>query len=147
MRLSTKGRYGVRAMADLALCYGQGPILLKDIAKRQEVSKKYLESIITSLKIAGLVKSIRGPHGGYILAKPPAQIKLSQIIKVLEGSLAPVECVDDPECCSRAKVCSIIGVWREIKRAMDEVLESISLKDLVEQQRKEEQDKNAIYNI
>jgi len=109
-------------MADLVLYYGQGPILLKDIAKRQEISKKYLEHIIAPLKIAGLVKSIRGPHGGYILAKPPAQIKLSQIIKILEGSLAPVECIDDPECCSRAKVCSIRGVWGEIKRAMDEVL-------------------------
>jgi len=147
MKLSTKGRYGIRAMIDLALYYGQGPILLKDIAKRQEISKKYLEHIITSLKVAGLVRSIRGAHGGYILARPPAQIKLSQIIKVLEGSLAPVECVDNPEFCSRIEVCLTIGVWREIKRAMDKVLGSISLKDLVEQQRREEQNKSVIYNI
>ena len=147
MKLSTKGRYGVRTMADLVLYYGQGPILLKDIAKRQEISKKYLEHIITPLKIAGLVKSIRGPHGGYILAKPPAQIKLSQIIKILEGSIALVECIDDPGCCSRVEICSIRGVWGEIKRAMDEVLESISLKDLVERKKKKEQDKNVIYNI
>ncbi len=147
MRLSTKGRYGVRAMVDLTLYYGQGPILLKDIAKRQEISKKYLESIITSLKIAGLVKSIRGPHGGYILAKPPAQIKLNQIIKVLEGSLSPAECVDDPGCCSRIEICLTRCVWREIKRSMDEILESISLEDLVKQGKRKKQDKNIIYNV
>jgi len=147
MKLSTKGRYGTRAMVDLALRYGQGPILLKDIAKRQEISEKYLEHIITSLKVAGLVKSIRGAHGGYILAKSPAQIKLSQVIKVLEGSIAPVECVDDPRTCSRVELCVTRDVWKEIKRAIDEILESISLKDLVEREKKKEENKNVIYNI
>ena len=147
MRLSTKGRYGLRAMIDLAFYYGQGPIPMKDIAKRQEISKKYLEHIIASLEVAGLVKSIRGPQGGYILAKPPAQIKLSQIVKVLEGSLALVECVDDPGCCSRARVCLTRDIWREVKVAMDKVLESLSLKDLVEQQKKKGQNKNVFCNI
>jgi len=147
MKLSTKGRYGTRAMVDLALHYGQGPILLKDIAKREEISEKYLEHIITSLKVAGLVKSIRGAHGGYILAKPPAQIKISQVIKVLEGSIAPVECVDDPGLCSRVELCVTRDVWKEIKRVMDEVLESVSLKDLVEQQKRKEENKSVIYNI
>ena len=147
MKLSTKGRYGTRAMVDLAFHYGQGPILLKDIAKRQQISEKYLEHIITSLKVAGLVKSIRGSHGGYILAKSPAQIKLSQVIKVLEGSIAPVECVDDPKVCSRAKLCVTRDIWKKIKRAIDEILESITLKDLVEREKKEEENKNVIYNI
>jgi len=147
MRLSTRSRYGVRAMVDLALYYGQGNVLLKDIAKRQGISNKYLEHLLTSLKVAGLVKSIRGAHGGYLLAKPPAQIRLSQVIKVLEGSIAPVECVDDPKTCPRTELCVTRDVWREIKRAMDEILESISLKDLVEQEKKKEQSKNVIYNI
>jgi len=147
MKLSTKGRYGARAMVDIALYYDQGPVLLKDIAKRQDISEKYLEHIITSLKVAGLVKSIRGAHGGYILAKSPVQIKLSQIIKALEGSTAPVECVDDPKFCPRAELCVTRDVWREIKRGIDEILESISLKDLAEQQKKKEQNKNTIYNI
>ncbi|MCD6472826.1 RrF2 family transcriptional regulator [Candidatus Aerophobetes bacterium] len=136
MKLSTKGRYGTRAMIDLALHYGQGPILLKDIAKRQKISDKYLEHMITSLRIAGLINSIRGAHGGYILAKPPAQIKLSQVIKALEGSIAPVECVDDPKTCSQANLCITRGIWTEIKRAMDRILESVSLQDLVKQQKR-----------
>jgi len=147
VKLSTKGRYGVRTMVDLVFYYGQGPILLKDIAKRQEISKKYLEHIITPLKIAGLVKSIRGPHGGYILAKSPVQIKLNRIIKVLEGSIAPAECVDDPGCCSRIEICLTRCVWKEIKRSMDEILESISLEDLIKQGKRKKQDKNVIYNI
>jgi len=147
MKLSTKGRYGTRAMIDLALHYGQGPVLLKDIAKRQEISDKYLEHMITSLRVAGLVKSIRGAYGGYILAKPPAQIKLSQIIKVLEGSIAPVECVDDPKTCSRAELCVTRDVCMEIKRAIDEILESLSLQDLVKQEKSKKQNKNTIYNI
>jgi len=136
MKLSTKGRYGARTMVDMALHGGKGPVLLKDIAKRQNISEKYLEHIITSLKVAGLVKSIRGAHGGYILGKDPVQIKLSQIIKALEGSIAPVECVDDPDFCSRAELCVTRDVWVQIKKAMDKVLESISLKDLVEKQKK-----------
>ena len=135
MRLSTKGRYGARIMLDLALHYGQGPIPLKDIAERQQISEKYLEQIITVLKIAGLVKSIRGVHGGYILAKPPAKINLGQIIRILEGSIAPVECVDEPEICPRAEFCVTRDVWKEIKRAVDGILKSISLKDLVEREK------------
>ena len=147
MKLSTKGRYGARAMVDLALYYGQGPVLLKDIAQRLEVSEKYLEHIITSLKVVGLVKSIRGAHGGYMLAKPLAEIKLSQIITSLEGSLAPVECVDDPELCSRVELCVVRDVWSKLKKATDEILESISLKDLAEQQKRKVQNKKTIYNI
>ena len=94
-----------------------------------------MEHIINPLKIAGLVKSIRGAHGGYILAKPPHQIKLSQIIKVLEGSIAPVECVDDPKSCPRKEFCVTRDIWMEMKKAMNEILESVSLKDLTEKQK------------
>lgn len=146
MKLSTKGRYGARAMVDIALHQREGPTLLKDIAKRQGISEKYLERIITSLKVAGLIKSIRGAHGGYILAKPPSEIKLSEIIRALEGSLAPVECVDDPTYCNRAGICVTRDVWVKIKDRINEVLESISLKDLVDQQVKKQTD-GLIYHI
>lgn len=139
MKLSTKGRYGARTMLDMAQHYGQGPVLLKDIAKRQQLSKKYLEHIIAFLKAAGLVKSTRGPHGGYVLAQPPAQIKLGQVITALEGSMAPVKCVDDPKACSLAKFCPTRDIWEEMKRSTDEILESLSLQDLVERQRKKQQ--------
>jgi len=140
MKLSTKGRYGARAMVDMALHEDQGPILLKDIAKRQGISEKYLEHIITSLKVAGLVKSIRGARGGYILARPASQIKLSHIIRALEGSTAPVECVDDPKLCSRVGICVTRDVWMKIKEKIEEILESVSLKDLAEQQKKKQEE-------
>lgn len=134
-------------MLDLALNYGKGPILLKDIAKRQEISVTYLENLITPLKAAGLVKSIRGARGGYILAKPPMQIKLSEVIQILEGSLAPVECVDDPRVCYRSALCVTEDIWREVKKAIVNILESTSLQDLVERQREKEQPKALMYYI
>jgi len=147
MRLSTKGRYGARAMLDLALNSGEGPILLRDIAKRQEVSEKYLEHSITTLRKAGLVRSIRGARGGYVLAKSPSQIRLSEIMEVLECSMAPVECVDDPQVCQRAHLCVTRDIWAEMKEAIDNILESITLQDMVEEQNKKENSKAIVYNI
>lgn len=136
MKLSTKGRYGARAIIDIALHCHEGPVLLRDIAKRQSISRKYLGHILTSLKVAGLVKSIRGAHGGYTLAKSPADIKLARVIRVLEGSTSPVECVDDFNSCPRKSICVTRDVWDRIKKATDDVLESVSVQDLVEEQRK-----------
>ncbi len=147
MRLSTKGRYGARAMLDLALNYGKGPVLLRDIAKRQEVSEKYLEHSITALRKAGLVRSIRGARGGYVLAKSPSQIRLSEIMEVLEGSMAPVECVDDPEVCRRAQLCVTRDIWSKMKEAIDNILESVTLQDMVEEQNKKKNSKAIVYNI
>ena len=127
MKLSTKGRYGTRAMLDLALHYGQGPILLKDIARRQEISERYLEHVVIPLRAAGLVTSARGAHGGFALAKPPSELRLSYIIQVVEGSIAPVDCVDDPRLCSRADFCVARDVWAELEKAMSGVLESTTL--------------------
>ena len=135
MRISTKGRYGTMAMLELALHYGEGPILVKDIARRQHISERYLEHLLISLKVAGMVRSTRGTHGGFTLAKPPSQIRLSEIIRVLEGSMAPTECVDDPEAYPRASTCVIHDVWAEVKAAISSVLESTTLQDLVERQR------------
>ncbi|MCX8126365.1 MAG: Rrf2 family transcriptional regulator, partial [Dehalococcoidia bacterium] len=105
MKLSTRVRYGMRAMVDLSAHYGERPQLIRDIARRQGISQHYLEQIIIVLKSAGLVKSIRGAKGGIILARAPSQIKLSEVMKVLEGSTAPVECVDDAAVCSRSPSC------------------------------------------
>ena len=140
MRLSTKARYGTRAMLDLALGYGKGPISLREVAKRQEISEKYLEHLIVSLKSAGLVKSIRGTHGGHLLAKPPSQIRLDEVVRVLEGSLVPVECVDDPSFCRRVRFCVTRDIWGEVKEAMEGVLKSTTLQDLVERQKEKERE-------
>ena len=147
MRLSTKGRYGARAMLDLALNSGKGPVLLREIAKRQEVSEKYLEHSITTLRKAGLVRSIRGARGGYVLAKLPSQIRLSEIMEVLEGSMAPVECVDDPQVCQRSQLCVTRDIWAEMKEAIDNILESITLQDMVERQNRKKNSKAIVYNI
>ena len=138
MKISTKSRYGIKAMLDLALHYKQGPTFVKDVAKRQKVSGRYLENLLTSLKVAGLVRSTRGTGGGFTLAKSPSQIRLSEIIQAMEGSLALVECVDTPEVCSDATLCVSRDVWVEMKRAMSGILESKTLQDLVEQQAEKE---------
>ena len=136
MRLSTRGRYGTRFMLDLALHYGQGPLLLREISERQEISIKYLEQLIPPLKAAGLVKSTRGPHGGYQLARPPAEIVLLEIIRVLEGSTAVTECVDDPESCARAGQCVTREVWGEVSGKIEEVLEAVTLERMAERHRR-----------
>ncbi len=147
MKLSTKGRYATRAMLDLALHSGESPILTKDISKREEISELYLKQLFIPLKAAGLVRAVRGARGGFILARPPSQIKLIEIIQIMEGSTAPVECVDDSGICSRSDLCITRGVWTEIKEAMDKVLESTTLQDLVERQKGEEQARAVTYQI
>jgi Rrf2 family protein len=147
MKLSTKGRYAARAMLELALNYGEEPVLLDEIAKRQGISKKYLERLLLTLKIAGLVKSIRGAHGGYILSRSPSEIKLSEIVLASEGSLAPVECVDDPNVCNKALFCVTRDIWKEIKEAMMKILESTSLEDMIKQQKQKESYQVMMYHI
>jgi Rrf2 family protein len=138
MKLSTRGKYGARALLDIALHYDGNPVLLKDIARRQDISAQYLEQLMSPLIKAGLVRSIRGARGGVTLAKPPEEIKLSQVIQILEGSTALVECVDDPKICPRSDFCVTRDVWEEMKRAMTQVLESTTLQDLVERQKEKE---------
>ena len=135
MKLSTKARYGMRAMLDLALHKDQSPVSLRDIAARQQLSLPYLEQLIGPLVASGLVRSIRGPKGGVSLAKEPEQIKLTEIFQVLEGSLAPVECVDDPNSCNRSEFCVTREVWSEVKQAVSAVLGSKTLGDLMERER------------
>ncbi|HHY33559.1 MAG TPA: Rrf2 family transcriptional regulator [Firmicutes bacterium] len=136
MRLSTRGRYGVRAMYDLALHYGEGPVPLKGIAERQMVSENYLEQLMASLRRAGLVISSRGAQGGYELARRPADITIGDIVRVLEGPIDPAECVgegDPVEACERADECTMRLVWKKLKDCINRVLDSISLKDLCDE--------------
>lgn len=138
MKLSTKGRYGLRGLLDLALHQSEGLVLLKDIARRQEISLPYLEHLITPLIAGGIIKSTRGTRGGVSLLKHPQEIKLSEVIQLLEGSIAPVECVNHPRICLRSNLCVTRDIWGEMKKAMNGVLETTTLQDLVERQRRKE---------
>ena len=147
MKLSTKGRYGLRALLDLALHRGEGLVLLKDIARRQEVSLPYLEHLITPLIAAGLVMSTRGARGGVSLLKLPSEIKLGEVVQLLEGSIAPVDCVNNPALCHRSTSCVTRDVWVEMKEAMSQVLDSTTLQDLVERQKRKDRSEEMMYHI
>ena len=138
MKLSTKGRYGLRAMLDMALSEEEGPIASHTIAQRQEISERYLEQLLIPLKQAGLVKSIRGSQGGYILGRAPKDISVGDIIRVLEGPLAPVDCVNElnPDDCKRAEFCVTRMIWAKVRDSIAEILDSYSLEDLVNESHK-----------
>jgi len=130
-QLSTKGRYGTRLMFQLALKYGKGPVLLKDIADAEGLTTKYLEHIVPLLKSAKLIRSVRGPHGGYQLTKAPDNINLRDILRILEGNTAPVDCVPLPEMCSRSNSCTSRNVWCRLDESITDTLQKITLKDMV----------------
>jgi Rrf2 family protein len=136
MRISTRGRYGVRLMLELAARYGEGTVLLKDIARHQDISEKYLWQLINPLKSIGLINSIRGSKGGYVLAKPPAAITMKEIIGALEGSLCLVDCVDHPEACERSESCASRDLWGEASQIFAKKLESVTLADMLDRQQK-----------
>ena len=133
MLVSTKGRYALRTMVDLAV-HGDGePVKIKDIANRQGISGKYLEQIISILSRAGYVRSIRGNQGGYYLSKPAAEYTVGMILRVTEGSLAPVDCLsgeDNP--CKRQLDCVTLRLWRELDEAIKGVVDRYTLEDLVQ---------------
>lgn len=147
MKLSTRGQYGTRALLELALRQGQGPVLLRDIAQKQQISLPYLEHLISPLIAGGVVRSTRGAKGGVSLARAPEEIRLSEVVRLLEGSIAPVECIDNPEICGRSELCVTRDVWGEMKQAIDGVLESTTLKDLVERQKRKKQPEVEMYYI
>jgi len=147
MKLSTRGQYGTRALLDLALRQEERPVPLKDIAQRQQISLRYLEHLVTPLIAGGIVRSTRGAGGGVSLARSPEEIRLSEVMQLLEGSIAPVECVSNPRICTRSKSCVTRDIWSELKQAMDGILESTTLQDLVERQKRKEQPKEVMYHI
>ncbi|MDH4241705.1 MAG: Rrf2 family transcriptional regulator [Phycisphaerae bacterium] len=132
MKLSTRTRYGLRAIIELAENNGAAPLQTKAIAASQDISVKYLEQLMTILRSAGLVRSIRGSKGGYMLAKSPNQIKLSEVFDCLEGHVTTVECVEDRSFCERAEDCVARQVWEQVQQAIKNVLQSITLQDLVD---------------
>lgn len=135
MKISTKGRYALRLLIDLATNYEGEPIRLKDVAERQDISIKYLEQIISTLNRAGYVKSVRGAQGGYVLVKKPKDYTVGMILRLTEGSLAPVACIEDKEMtCERMQNCVTIKVWEKINDAVNNVVDNITLQDLVDWQ-------------
>ena len=147
MKLSTRGRYATRAMLDLALNYEQEPVVLGEVAGRQQISEQYLEQLISPLKIAGLVRSVRGPNGGFMLAKSPSLISVSDLIQAVEGSTALVDCVADPQTCSRANGCLTREVWLKATEAINDVFDSITLQGLMDRKAGEMLPSGSIRNI
>lgn len=136
MKISTKGRYALRLMLDLAMNGDDNVVRIKDIAGRQEISDKYLEQIISILNKAGYVRSIRGPQGGYSLKKKPEEYTVGMILRLTEGSLAPVSCVEDDALgCERERECATVEVWKRMNQAVNDVVDNMTLADLVEIQK------------
>lgn len=144
MKISTKGRYALRLMIDLGENNTGTPVSLRDVAKRQGISEKYLEQIISILNKAGYVRSVRGAQGGYLLRREPKEYTVGDILRLTEGSLAPVTCVEDEEMpCERQDNCVTVIVWKKINEAINNVVDNITLQDLVDWQN----EKNGSYVI
>jgi Rrf2 family protein len=142
MKVSTRTRYGIRAAIELAQHHKQGPLQLRIIAERQAISVKYLEQLVAVLRSGGIVRSLRGARGGYLLAKAPNQIRLSDVFHCLEGPVATTECVEDPEFCDRSLDCVARKLWTRVEGAVNAVLESVTLQDLLDQAGKQSQNYN-----
>ena len=133
MKISTKGRYALRMLIDLALHQDKGYVSLKDISERQGISKKYLEQIVPMLNRNGILRTNRGNHGGYLLAKPPEACTVGAVLRATEGNLAPVTCLESEiNDCPRAEQCPTLFIWDGLNRAVTEYLDSITLRDIIE---------------
>ncbi|HEY7270223.1 MAG TPA: Rrf2 family transcriptional regulator [Dehalococcoidia bacterium] len=130
-----KGDYGVRALVELAHHFGEAPVQSALIANRQGIPEPYLDQLLTSLRRAGMIRSVRGPQGGHALVRDPRDLKLSEVIVALEGSLAPISCLDDPTGCPKAARCCVHSVWEEVQQATMKVLDSVTVADLAERER------------
>ena len=136
MKISTKGRYALRLMLDLAIHGGDlSPVSLRDVAARQHLSDKYLEQIVTPMARAGLVRSVRGAGGGYLLTRSPEEYTVGEILRLLEGDLAPVECATDASYCDRCEDCVTVELWQAIHRAVCQVVDNMTIQDLVVKQK------------
>ncbi len=136
MKLSTRSRYGTRMMLDLAQHYEDGPVQIGDIAKRQDISVKYLEQLIIPLKKADYVTSVRGPKGGHMLARDPEEITVGDIVEVLEGGIDLTNCIEDPDICDRSEACLTRDVWKTATKAMYGELNSVNLSDMIKKNKK-----------
>ena len=143
MKLSTKGRYGVRAMVDLAASYGGAPVSIKSISKRENLSEYYLEQLFSPLRRANIIRSIRGAQGGYVLCKPPNEITVGDIMTILEGPIEIADCIDGVECES-SDFCATKAVWEKIKNSIDSVMDSITLQDIIDDHKAMKNKKSSI---
>jgi Rrf2 family transcriptional regulator, cysteine metabolism repressor len=135
MKLSTRCRYGLRAMIELARRYNNGPVKRKDIAGAQDISKAYLENILIALREKKLIVTVRGANGGFALTSPPNSITVLQIVNALEGSIAPVDCLDNPSLCGKSCSCPAQKVWRKLYDAQVAVLKGITLQDILDDEK------------
>jgi Rrf2 family transcriptional regulator, cysteine metabolism repressor len=147
MKISTKIRYGTRAMVELASHYGEGHIELKEIAKKENISLKYLEQVINPLRMAGLVKSTRGSKGGYSLAKSPSNICLYDVIETLDGPLNLVECLNDEKACQRIPTCITRDIWKEVSEALSKIFRSVTLEEMVSRKKEKAEQNPSMYQI
>jgi len=132
MKLSTRSRYGTRMMIDMAQRYNEGPVQIGDIARRVDVSVKYLEQLIIPLKKAGYITSVRGPKGGHMLSRPPDAISIGEVVKVLEGGISLSDCVENPKVCDKSEVCLTRSLWEEATKAMHDRLDATTLAEMVQ---------------
>jgi len=147
MKLSTKGRYSIRFMLDLATRYGEGPVLLREVSKREDISEKYLWHLVNRLKSAGFINSTRGSHGGYELSKAPSDITVKDIFEVVEGPICLVDCVDKPSACKRSSFCVAHDLWGDASRAFADSLAKTTLASLVEKQKDKNNHQAVHYDI
>jgi len=147
MKLSTRTRYGTRALLELSLNHGKGLVQLRDIAQRQQISLSYLEHLIRPLVNAGIIRTTRGVGGGVSLTKPPEEVRLSEVIRLLEGSIALTECINNPELCPQSGFCVTRDIWGEMSNSISSVAESITLQDLVDRYRNKRRSQTPMYDI
>ena len=132
MRISTKGRYALRMMIDIAENQSKGYVALKDVAERQNISKKYLEQIALRLSQANMLQAVRGFQGGYMLVRPTSEYVVGQILEIVEGSLSPVPCLEQPNLCGMSACCKTLPMWTELDRCIRSYLYGITLEDVIE---------------
>jgi len=147
MKLSTRVRYGLRAMIDLVIHAGEKPVLIQTIAERQEISRKYLDNLLMALKSAGLVRSVRGARGGYMLAKLPERISIKDIVVALDGRPTMADCLKDSASCPRYDICPTRDLWEEMTTSIHNLLKKTTLDDLVQKAKDKEQSKALMYHI
>ena len=134
MKVPMKVDYGVRALIELAQQYGGGAVQSVEIAERQSIPEPYLDQLLTTLGKFGFIRSRRGPQGGHMLAKPPHEISLGMVMAGLEGTAAPLDCIDEPDCCNLSKICAQREVWRSVEDAVQGVLNGTTIADLASRQ-------------
>lgn len=147
MKISTKGRYGIRACLELAIRYGQNAVHISQIAKARGIPEQYLAQLIHILKKSGLVRSSRGAKGGYVLSRPPADINVGEVVEALEGPLTPVECVEKPGSCERVSACATRVLWCRVSDSIKKTLNSVTLEDLVRIEKEGKKTEKEMYYI